>query len=282
MGHPFKKYENIILLLLLFVFASVLLAKSVKEKKSPNVLERAVLAVVAPLQKGVTITIGNVLEVWNHYIYLTAASKQNERLFKLLNEQKFKNNLMLEELKKYRRVERLLSFLPAGSGKFQLSNVVAWDSTNLAQTLVIDRGKQDGVKNGMVVITHQGLIGRIVLSTARASRVLMITDARSAVDAFVQESRVRLIVSGQNRNKFLVKYLSIDSDVKLGDVVVSSGLGGVYPKGLPIGTIASLEPDPGRLFYKAEITPSANMEHIEEVLVMTGNEHGADERPEDK
>ena len=98
----------------------------------------------------------------------------------------------------------------------------------------------------------------------------MMTDARSAVDAFVQGSRVRCVVVGQNRKRALIRYLPLDADVKEGNVLISSGLGGVYPKGLRLGTVSRLKKGNGRLFYEAEMTPSADFSRIEEVLVVLG------------
>lgn len=275
-----KKYENIILLLALFLLASALLVSATDKDSEPNFLERAVLTVFTPIQKGVTLTMRNIADAWNHYVYLINTSRQNEELFKIVDQMRMKNMLLVEELKKYRRVDQLLSLQSLNKGRFQMANVVAWDSTNQAQTLVIDRGTQEGVKEGMVVLTHRGLIGRVVNLTRHASRVLMITDARSAIDAYIQEGRARLIVVGQNKRTSIVKYLSLDSRVTVGDVVISSGLGGLYPKGLPIGKISWLERGTDRLFYKAELELSAELNRIEEVLVMIDNTWKKEPLPE--
>jgi len=268
MKHLIRKYENIFLILALFLFASVLLSGNLKVAQVRGFMEKAVLAVVTPIQKGVTNTVRNVAYLWSHYIYLVGTSEENEELRRKLHEQTFQNGLLLEELKRYRRVENLISFHPVARSRFQVATVVAWDSTNLTQTLLIDRGANNNVREGMVVLTHQGLVGRTVLSTGNASRVLMITDARNAVDAYLQESRVRCIVVGQNKNTCVVRYLPIDAKVKVGDMLISSGLGGVYPKGLPLGRITSLKPGSDRLFYEATMTPSADFNRLEEVLVM--------------
>lgn len=275
-----KKYENIILLLALFLLASALLVSNVDKDSEPNFLERAVLTVFTPIQKGVTLTIRNIADVWDHYLYLINTSRQNKELFQIVDQMRMKNMLLVEELKKYRRVDQLLSLQSLNKGRFQMANVVAWDSTNQAQTLVIDRGTQEGVKEGMVVMTHRGLIGRVVNSTRHASRVLMVTDARSAIDAYIQEGRARLIVVGQNKTTSFVKYLSLDARATVGDIVISSGLGGIYPKGLPIGKISRLERGTDRLFYKAELELSAELNRIEEVLVMIDNTWKKEPLPE--
>lgn len=271
MKYLLEKYENIILILAIFLIASVLLSNNMTASQLRTFLEKTTLAVTTPIQKTVTSTMRNIVGVWDHYIFMANSSKKNVELKKELSEEKFLNSLLMEELEKYRRVENLLSFDPAAIKSVRVATVVAWDSTNLAQTLVIDKGTNHEVANGMPVITNDGLVGRTVVTASNSSRVLMMTDARSAVDAFLQGIRVRCMVVGQNRKKALIRYLPLDADVKEGDVLISSGLGGVYPKGLRLGTISQLKKGSDRLFYEAEMTPSADFSRIEEVLVVLGD-----------
>jgi len=269
MNAIFARYQNAILITILVVLASLLVANNVKGKDSPNHLERFALLIASPIENGVTSSINGVLSAWNRYIDLVHTSDENERLKKTISKEKFKNGLLIEKLKRYERIESLLSFHPVVASKFKVADLVAWDSTNLSRTIVIDKGSGDGIGKNMIAYTNQGLVGRIVTLASNSSRVLMITDSRSAVDAFVQEGRARCLIVGQNKGKCIVKYLSIGSKVKVGDRIVSSGLGRIFPKGIMIGTISSLKPDSGRLFYQAELIPSANLKRVEEVLIMT-------------
>jgi len=270
MKELFKRYENVILLLALFIFASVLLANNVKGKTAANPLERFALTIASPLQKFVMFSYRTVSDAWFSYIYLVNTNRENVQLRQQLEKERFKSGLLLEELKKYRRVDNLLSYHPIARSGFLVAEVIAWDSTNIAQTLVINKGKLDNVHKNMVAFTHEGLVGRVVTAAGHSSRVLMITDARSAVDAYVQNSRARCIVVGQNRRQSIVRYLSRDAEVKPGDTLISSGLGGIFPKGLPLGKISSLEPGEEMLFYRAEMKPAFNLDKIEEVLIITG------------
>lgn len=266
--HPLKKYENIILVLILFIVASLLLASNTKNGRLRGIMEKTALTLVTPVQKGITGAVRSVVGVWNRYIYLVKSEEENLELNRELMKQRFQSDLLLEELKKYRRVENLLSLHPIATSGFQIAGVVAWDSTNLARTLVIDRGTENNIKEGMIALTHEGLVGRVVTTAKRASRVLLITDARSAVDAYIQGSRIRSIVVGQNKNSCFIRYLPIDADIKEGDMLISSGLGSVYPKGLTLGRISSLKRGSDRLFYVAEMAPAADFKRMEELLVM--------------
>ncbi len=265
-----SRYQNILLILLLLFVASMMLADNAKDKDKTNFMERFALTLTSPVNSTITFSVRKVLSVWNNYIYLINTSEKNTVLKKQLIEERFKHGLLLEELKKYRRVDGLLSYHPIAKEKFLVADVIGWDSTNLSQTAIINKGTKDGVGEQTVVITHEGLIGRVVSSSGHSSRVLMMTDSRSAVDAYVQGSRARCIVVGQNKGKCVIDYLSIDSKAQVGDKLISSGLGGIFPKGLTLGTISSIEPDSGRLFFKAEMIPSANFKQVEEVLVMLG------------
>jgi rod shape-determining protein MreC len=268
MNRLFKKYENIILLLCLLIFSAVLLSNNARGRANNVLVERVVLAVVTPFQDAITSGIRSLILGWNQYFYLVGTSKQNATLRKMLGEQVFKNNMLREELKKYRRVEELVTNTPGFELKDGLvANVVAWDASNAAKTLVVNRGRNDGVRLGMVVINPYGLVGRIVAVSGRDARVLLITDARSAVDAYVQRTRARAVVVGANSDACEVKYLSVKEEATEGDLLVSSGLGGVFPAGVQLGKITRLEVGSSKLFAKAEMTPSTNLGRIEEVII---------------
>ena len=263
------KYKNLTLLICLLLFAAVLLSNNIKGQRQANFFERTVLTLIMPLQNGVTSSIRKILGTWNHYFYLVDTAKENEKLRDMLHEQMFKNNSLREELKKFRRVESLITKSPAQPGNDAVvAGVGAWDSTNTAWTIVIDRGHEDGVKEGMIVLNHLGLVGRVVAVTKHAARVLLITDARSAVDAYIQRTRARCTVVGQNRKVCEIQYLSVKEDVKEGDTVISSGLGGIFPQGLRLGSISALEAGSSKLFFKAEMAPSSDLDHLEEVLAI--------------
>lgn len=275
----FQSYENILLLLALLVLASIIMSSNIKERGPSNVLERTALTIASPLQKLVTSTIRKSTQLWDRYIDLTFTAAENKNLKKKLEEESFKNNLLYEELKKFRRVKKLQTNHPLGNAKVVVADVIGWDSTNVSQTLIINKGKESGVHENMVVMNNRGLIGRVVEASGTSSRVLMITDSRSAVDAYLQESRDRCIIVGQNKRWCLIRFLPLDAKVKEGDMIISSGLGGVFPKGLPLGTISKLKKGSGRLFYNARLTTAAELKQIEEVLVITTLEP---EKKEDK
>ncbi len=267
MGRLFQKYENLILLLCLLIFAAVLLSNNARENRKPNMIERAVLAAITPFQDMATATVRGAIAGYHRYFYLVDTAEQNKMLLRMFHEQAFKNNQLREELKKYRRVDEMITFSPVSLNNAVLAEVAAWDATNFARTMVINRGEEQGLHQEMIVITRMGLVGRLVAVTANASRVLLITDARSAVDCYVQRTRTRCVVVGQNRRRCDILYLPVNANVKIGDTLISTGLGGVFPAGLPVGHITTLEAGSSKLFFKAEMAPAADLENLEEVMV---------------
>ena len=269
MKRLFQSYENILLLTVLLVFASVIMANNIKNRGPSNFLERAALTISSPLQKMVTSVIHKTVNTWTHYIDLTKTASQNDMLVKKLEKVEFDNQLLQEELKRYKRIEELVSSMPIKDATMIVADVIGWDSTNMSQTIVLNRGLNDGVQENNIVTSNNGLIGRVVEASSSASKVLLITDSRSAVDAYTESGRERCVIVGQNKKTCVILYLPINDNSKVGDVLISSGLGRVYPKGLHIGTISSIVPDSGRLFFKAELQPAADLKHIEEVMIIT-------------
>jgi rod shape-determining protein MreC len=120
----------------------------------------------------------------------------------------------------------------------------------------------------MPVVTHRGLVGRVVRVSYASSKVLLITDIRSAVDCVVQETRDSLVAIGQSSRELEVKYLNVDAKVTKDDRVISSGLGRVFPKGLLIGSLSNIGKVGDSLFLKAKLSPSVDLARIEEVLII--------------
>jgi len=268
MKRLFQSYENLLLLIALFIFASVIMANNIKNRGPSNFLERAALTVSSPLQKMVSSAIHETVNTWTHYIDLRNTSEQNDILKKNLEIEQFNNHLLKEELKRYKRIEELVSSIPIQDATMIVADVIGWDSTNMSQTVVLNKGTKDGVQENNIVTSNKGLIGRVVEASATASKVLLITDSRSAVDAYVAESREKCVIVGQNKKTCQILYLPINENAKVGDELISSGLGGVFPKGLRVGKISEISQDSGRLFFKAELLPTADLKHIEEVMII--------------
>jgi len=148
------------------------------------------------------------------------------------------------------------------------ARVISNERSSLFKTIIIEKGTDDGLSEGLPVITQQGIVGRIIESSWNVSRVLLVTDYNSNIDALVQGSRAQGILQGGGPQLSRLKYVQRTDEVKTGDTVVTSGLGGVFPKGLVLGTIATAEKRETGLFQHVEVMPAVDFTRLEEVLVI--------------
>lgn len=165
------------------------------------------------------------------------------------------------------RLRRLLGYAESQPKRTVAARVIAEDASSWFRTVEIDRGYDDGVIDGLPVVDAAGLVGRVVHSGPRSSRVLLITDASSAVAVLVQDERIRGVCRGQGGGVAL-DFALIADDIKVGDGIITSGLGGVFPKGLVVGYVRSVRRERSGLFQTVEVEPAVDFAHLEEVLVV--------------
>jgi rod shape-determining protein MreC len=173
----------------------------------------------------------------------------------------------------YERLTELLGYTTATTNQvFVTADVINVDQTGLRRTITINQGARDGVEIGMPVVTGQGLIGRIMDVSANAARVLLITDRDSAVSARLQSSRVQGSVRGQLSGNLRMTMIPLGDVIQVGDLVMTSGLGGNFPPDIVIGVVTSIRQFEFELFQEAEVTSLNNFDTLEFVLVMTSFE----------
>ena len=149
------------------------------------------------------------------------------------------------------------------------AEVIGQDPSSWFKSVTINKGEGDGVKRGMAVISPDGVVGQILKAAPHYATVLLVTDYNSAIDSIVQKTRARAIVEGSGENRCQLKYLLRTDEVNVGDVIVTSGLGGNFPKGLLIGEIRRVEKKGRGVFQYADLMPSVDLTKLEEVLVIT-------------
>lgn len=170
------------------------------------------------------------------------------------------------------RIERLLQYRERAGLPMTLARVIGHDAASLHRTLLIDRGTADGVRHNQAVLVPEGVVGRVVKVFPRSALVLLLTDPSSGIDAVVQRTRDRGVVQGRGGGCVL-QYLARQAEVAPGDDVVTSGMGGRFPKGLWVGRVSEVEKG-GDLFQRITVTPSAPLERLEEVWVVAGEDAG--------
>ncbi len=181
---------------------------------------------------------------------------------------KMKLNEATEAARENTRITGLLALKQKSAMRFVAARVIGRAPDSWSSSLIIDKGAQQSIKNNYVVINYEGLIGRVVKANAKTSKILLMNDPAFSVSAMVQRSRQEGLVSGALGGLLLMKYLPLESDIVPGDMVISSGLTEIFPKGLVIGKVVEVNEEFGGLSKYALIKPAVNLSSIEEALII--------------
>ncbi len=258
------------MVLLLLALPFVFYMSNSKAPRDHNALDRVVVFVSAPIQWLVVGTLDGAFGLWHSYFDLVGVQKDNDRL-------RSENTRLRGELarREEQRLEnerlRLLVGLKARAPQVRmvLARVVATSPTPLFRSLRIDRGEDDGLRLGAAVITHDGLVGRVAALAAGYADVMLMVDPNSSTDVLVQRTRARARVRGLGSDSKLgVEYLARTADVEPGDVLITSGAGDVFPKGLVVGTVVAVEHGAFGLYQHAEVQPAIDFSRVEAVMVV--------------
>jgi rod shape-determining protein MreC len=168
------------------------------------------------------------------------------------------------------RLRALFGFVQTGNLESVGARVIGRTTNSWERVITIDRGSADGVKIEMPVLAAKGLLGQTISVTKHSARVRLITDARSGVAGMVQANRAEGIVRGSIEGDVKLAFVSRETTIKAGDVIITSGTGGVYPKGLLVGEITNASQTPSSLYQTINVAPSAALIGLEEVVVLTG------------
>jgi rod shape-determining protein MreC len=229
---------------------------------------RIAISLIAPFQKASTSSIRFVRDIWRHYFFVVNVAKENDNYQKALNKA-FENNIQLKEFKLSNfRLRNLLNFEKTITDRVLSAEVIGKDPSPWFKTVLIDKGKNDGVETGMAVVVPKGIAGQVTDVSANYSKVLLIIDHNSAVDALVQNDRARGIIKGGMAEQCLFKYVLRKHDIEIGNIVVSSGLDGVFPKGLAVGYVSAVIKPKSGIFQEVTVTPYVDFEKLEEVLIV--------------
>lgn len=245
-------------------------------------LGRFAIQVVAPFQSVVTGAIRSCRDVWLHYFYLAGVSMENDALRRKLDEAQNRSHVFQEIERSNLRLRSLLSFQKTMQQDVLAAEVIGQNPSPWYRTVVIDKGNRDGVRKGMPVVVPEGIVGQVMAAGAGYSKVLLIVDQNNAVDALVERSRARGIVSGNPDGICDFKYVLRKSDVVVGDPLISSGLDGVFPKGLRIGAVSGVIRKTSGIFQDVTVTPYVDFEKLEEVLVVISPAPEPDSRVSEK
>jgi rod shape-determining protein MreC len=259
----------------LIVAHIVLISTQVKTRGVP-LFEVVTFGAFAEVQRWATSVVSGVQDTWTNYFALQQVRAENERLRRENAELQIRLQGERAEAQQARTLQELLElrgrhrFLTTGAGVTTTplveSSVIGGGASPSFRTITIDKGTQDGVRADMAVIAPRGVVGRVVLPTARASKVQLLIDGEAGAGALMERSRAQGVIEGTGEGLRLV-HVPGTADIKVGDVVVTSGIEGFYPKGLVIGQIQSIERTAGE-FSQIAVRPAAEYSTLEAVLVV--------------
>lgn len=266
-----SRYRFLLLAIILLLATVILYSYNLRQKTATTFFERAVLTFSAPFQSGIDGVVDTITATWDNYLWLVDTQQRNLLLEDENLELRFKLQQSQEISLQNDRLRMLLAFVDELDRPALPAQVIGEDASNWARTIIIDKGIAAGLRNGLPVVAAQGVVGRIIKIAPNSARVLLITDASSAIATLVQRTRTRGITRGRGGN-LSVDYALRDADIQKGDLLVTSGMGGVFPKGLPLALVESVEKDQFSLFQRVEAKPTVDFSYLEEVMVIVGED----------
>jgi rod shape-determining protein MreC len=263
-----SKRVLIIVGILFFIMANIIILSVSGGRQATQGFGRIALFWVAPFQEIVTDTIRFCSSLWQTYFTLATTAQENTRLKRSLRESRAQYSQLHEIELSNERLRTLLGFQSSLAGRSVAAEVIGTDPSQWYKAIIINKGRNEGLSKGMPVVVPEGVAGQVTDVSSHYAKVMLIIDRNSAVDALVQRTRARGIIKGESTGQCLFEYVLRKEDVQLGDRIVTSGLDGVFPKGQPIGVVTGVLKRNAGIFQEVVITPYANFEKLEEVLVV--------------
>jgi rod shape-determining protein MreC len=260
------------LVLVLFTLALLSSQSRSADRRDVGWVGRTILTVLLPVQAGMVRIADAFSDAWQRFTEIGRLRVENARLRAEVEALNREVAALREQAAAAQRLEQLLELRAQPGYRALAARVIGRDPSRWFSTVVIDRGSRDGVRRNAPVVTPDGVVGRVIEVTPFASRVLLVVDARSAVGVLVQSTRDAAVVEGQGTDRLHLLYLSRAAQVEAGDVLVTSGLGGVFPRGLVVGRLVSVQREEGALLQEAEVEPAAALGRLEEVLILLPRE----------
>lgn len=259
----------VVSLLLVAVVSMVVDRRRVGEQLDSLPWWRAtILEVSAPIGRLVSAPVDGVKGFYRDYLDLLAVRSENARLVQRLAEIESENVQFREALVTSGNLERVAAMRDEVEIPMLPAEIVGLDVTPWFRSVLIDRGSEHGVVPGNPVVTQEGVVGVVTGTSPHAAKTMLLLDRQSAVDALVQRSRARGIVRGDGRTSLEFEFFVRESDVVVGDEVITSGLGGIYPKGLRLGRVVEVGEATGQLTQVAVVRPAVDLGRLEQVFVM--------------
>jgi rod shape-determining protein MreC len=255
----------------------VLISAQITSRKGVPVLEAVIFGAFAEVQRVVSAGVSSVTSVWGGYVGLRQVNAENEQLKRELAETQIELQRLRALVDRSRGLERLLELRDQSKLTTKAAEIIAAGATPDFRTVTIDKGTRDGIRSDMAVLAPGGVVGRIVVPSFRAAKVQLLIDRNAAAGAVIERSRAQGVVIGGGDERLRLEYVSELADVVIGDMVMTSGIDGIFPKGFVIGTVDEVEKS-GNAYKRIVVKPALDFRSLEAVLVVTQTGTDAAER----
>jgi rod shape-determining protein MreC len=245
----------------------LLISAQVNSKSGVPVIEAVTFGVFSEVQRGLSGGFSGIRRVWTDYIGLRNLKVENEALKRDLAASRVAVQEQRALADRARGLERLLDLREHLALSTVAAEIIGAAATPDFRTLTIDKGTRDGVKADMAIIAPAGIVGRLVVPSLRSAKVQLLVDRNAAAGAIIERTRAQGVVVGGGDDRLRMEYVSEVLDIVAGDVVVTSGIDGIYPKGFIIGRVESVEKS-GSAYKRITIKPAVDFSSLEEVLVV--------------
>jgi rod shape-determining protein MreC len=242
---------------------------------SPQIQRRPLMIIEQPLlliESWIQRAIGGIRTAagdWtDRYVELWSLGDENRRLRDEVARLEQEVTQLQEQLGAAGRRDDLAAFGMTFTDRAMVADVIGRDPTNWYQSVVINRGQRDGVKVDMGVAAQDGVVGRVIKVMPKTAVVLLVSDRNSVVPGLIQRGRDEGLIEGAGGKRLRMKYVSTLASVQVGDLVITSGLAGTFPKELRIGTVSAIERMPDAISQELMLSPAVDLDRLEEVLVL--------------
>ena len=262
-----SRHKSLVLLAGVIVLQVLMLAVQIKRDSEGRLIRVWTVGAVSPFERAGSYGFGWIRDIWRHYFALQNTTKESEQIRRENDALKLQLAQLQGKAAEADRLAALLNFRQSQANVPMIgARVIGTGAGTASLTIQLDRGERDGIRKNMGVITPDGVVGKVVEAYPNASQVLLLTDKESGVGAMLADSRVQGPVGGQGEPLLVMKYVPNDDTVNLGDRVITSGMDRIFPRDLPVGTVAEIKS--GNQFKQIRVKPAANLERLEEVLVL--------------
>jgi len=265
------RYRNLTILVGVLFLQVLGLAMQVKRNSNQAQDTRLIriwaVGAISPFERGLVWIQSSSSNLWHNYFYLRGVRAENRQLKEQIEHMRLEQVRLSEDAAQARRLQTLLAFKEQYIAKTIAAQVIGSSGSDLSRVVYIDKGEDAGIRRDMAVITADGIVGKVLTVYPSVSQVLLINDQSSGVGAILEKSRLQGVLRGTANGEVVLERVMSDEQVPAGETLLTSGGDQIFPKGLPVGTVAKVS-NGKDLFLSINVKPAANLSKLEEVLVL--------------